>query len=514
MDVLLGIDTGTHTTKGVACLPDGTVVALARAEHGLTAAQPGTAEQDAERVWWRDFVAVARELLRQLPAGTIVQGLGVSGCGPCLVPVDRAGTPLRPAILYGIDTRASAEIDGLEREVGRDEIERWSGSRLSSQHVGPKLLWLMAHEPDIYARTDAVLTLNGFLVRRLTGESVVDRHQAAYFAPFVDFRAGRWDLRYARGRVDVRRLPRIVGSDEVVGHVGPDAAKETGLPMGIPVVAGSTDGIADAVGVGVAEPGDLMVTYGSGSIAMLVVGEPRGGPNLWTSGGAFPGEFVVVGGPSTTGSITTWFRRELARDLGADDPDSTRRAHAILSAEAETSGVGARGVMVLPFFSGERSPFSDPQARGMFAGLSLAHTRGDLYRAALEGAGFALRDTIDAITGTGASIRRIVAVGGGTASRTWPQIVSDILGRPQELPTQRAGAARGDAFLAGIAVGAVRERRDVTRWVGPTERVEPDAQAVAGYQALLPLYRHLYSQTAPAVHALVALAAAREGLQS
>jgi xylulokinase len=508
--VLLGIDSGTYSTKGVACLPDGTVLAQARAEHDVAVTRAGYAEQDADGVWWRDFSAVARELVGALPRGAEIAALGVSSCGPCLVPVDDQARPLRAGMLYGVDTRSDPQIAELERRIGRRAIIRLSGSSLTSQYVGPKILWILENEPDVYRRTAKFLTATGYLLLRLTGEAVVDQHHASYFAPYVDLRRGRWDLRHDDGRIDEGRLPRICWSDEVVGSVRGAASSETGIPAGTPVVAGSTDGLTEALSVGVTEPGDLMLTYGSAGIVMLVLDRPRPGRNLWLSAGAFPGEYVLAGGASTTGSITTWFRRELARELIQADAQTIGEAHAKLTDEAERSVVGAHGLLLLPYFSGERSPLSDSRARGVFAGLSLAHTRGDMYRAALEASGFAMRHTIEAMRSTGAPIGRAVAVGGGSESKLWLRIVSDIIGLPQEVPAFRIGASYGDAFLAGVGAGVIADRTSLaSEWMRPAGRVEPDRGNVARYDDLYGLYRELYGRTAGTVHALVAFEESR-----
>lgn len=502
MNILLGIDSGTSSTKGVATLDDGTVLAEARVEHGVSIPQPGFAEQDAEHVWWNDFAEVARRLMEQLPADARVAGLGVSACGPCLVPVDRAGRALRPGMLYGIDARSGPQIANLEATVGRRAISRLAGSRLTTQDVGPKILWLRDNEADVFRRTASFLTASGFLLLRLTGQSVVDRHHAAYFAPFFDLRRGRWDLRHANGDIEEKQLPRIAWSDEVVGSLTGAAAAATAIPVGTPVVAGSTDGMVEALSAGVHAPGDLLISYGSTSVAMLVLDRPRSGPNLWLSSGLFPGSHVLAGGPAATGSLTTWFRQQLAADIAQGDAQAVGAAHDTLMAEAAASVVGAHGLLLLPYFSGERSPIADPQARGVFAGLSLAHTRGDLYRVILEGSGFAVRHTVEAMRATGAPIQRIVAVGGG-ASRLGVRIVSDILGLPQEVPAVRFGAAYGSALLAGIGTGLVADSTNPgAGWIGARAVIEPEPANISAYNALYPLYRDLYRRTRATVHAL------------
>lgn len=506
MNVLLGIDTGTYSTKGVACLADGTIVAEARANHGIEVPHPGFAEQDADLVWWADVCLVARRLMALVPQGSRVIGLATSGTGPCLVAVDDDGRPLRPAMLYGVDARSGGQIAELEARIGRSTIARLSGCRITSQYVGPKILWLKQNEPELYERTARFLTATSYVIYRFTGSYVVDRHQASYFAPFIDLKRGRWDLRYADGLIAENQLPQLRWSHEVVGRIHREASRETGLPEGTPIVMGSTDGLAEALSVGVVAPGDLMITYGSAAVLMLVLGGHRLAPNMWSSAGAFPGDYVLAGGPASSGSITSWFRRELARELPQTGTEAIGEAHAALVGEAEKSDVGARGLLMLPYFNGERSPLSDPDARGILAGLTLSHTRGDIYRAILEAAAFATRHTMEQMQSAGATISRAVAVGGGSVSELWVQIVSDVTGVAQEVPRCRIGASYGDAFLAGLATGAITDKAKLRdQWVQVSRRVEPDPEAHDRYDRFYGLYRSLYGQTRRTAHALAKL---------
>ena len=502
-DVLMGVDVGTYSSKGVVCRADGSVLAEARVEHELSVPRPGFAEHDADGIWWHDFTVISRELTQALPAGTRVAAVATSACGPCLLPVDKSGRPLRPGILYGIDARAGSEIADLESRIGVREILRLSGTRLTSQSVGPKILWLQRHEPSVFASTARFLTATSYVVYRLTGEYTVDHHHSSYFAPFVDLRRGRWDLRFADGILSESALPEIRWSDETVGFVTPTAAAETGLLAGTPVAAGTTDGLAEAISVGVIRPGTLMVMYGSTLGLMVLLERLHRAPNLWLSEGAFPGEYVLAGGLSTAGAISAWFRRELARDLPQVSGAEIGAAYTTLSQEAKLSPIGSRGLLMLPYFSGERAPFNDPQARGVVAGLTLAHGRGDLYRSILEATALGVRHNLEEMRRSGAVITSVHAVGGGTSSRLWPQIVSDVTGLTQAIPARTTGASYGDAFLGGLAVGLVSERASLLRdWVQIVDQIEPDGDRAARYDDLYRLYRRLYGATRTIVHDL------------
>jgi xylulokinase len=207
----------------------------------------------------------------------------------------------------------------------------------------------------------------------------------------------------------------------------------------------------------------------------------------------------MAAGMSTTGSATTWFRDQLARDLGTDG------AYATLAEEAATSPPGANGLLFLPYLSGERTPLHDPDARGVFAGLSLAHDRGDLYRSLLEGTAYGIRQIVETMRESGAPIERVVAVGGGTTSRLWLEIVSSATGVSQSLPAQTVGASYGDAFLAGLAVGAVDGLAALDRdWVTIEDRVDPIPELTAVYDELFPLFGQLYRESRATVNRLAA----------
>ena len=503
-EVLVGVDIGTNSSKGVACRPDGTVLAEARAEHSVSLPRPGWVEHDADAVWWHDFCVIARQLMAALPPGSHVAAVSVSACGPCLLPVDRNGRPLRPGILYRVDTRASDQIKVLLDRYGSDDLLRLGGSKLTSQSVGPKIIWLRDNEPDVWSKTAHYLTATGYVVFRLTNEYVIDHHHSSYFGPFIDIRHGRWDLRYADGAVTEEQLPRIRWSNETVGTVTERAADECGLPEGTLVTAGSTDGLMEAVAAGLLGQGTLVINYAS--VMNLFVTTPRiaATRHLWLSEGLVPGEYVMAGGVATGGSLTSWFRKQFAREWPQETTSDVTLAHGALAAEAETSPPGSNGLLMLPYFNGEDTPFYDPDARGVIAGLSLGTTRGDVYRAIMESTALGIRHNLVEIRRSGVRIDRVRALGGGAITRLWPQIVSDMTGLKQEVPARTAGSAFSDAFLAGLATGLVAKDDLETNWIHIARLVEPDPTVGELYDRLYTMYGRFYKSTRTLVHELAA----------
>lgn len=465
--LVAGVDIGTRSTKGVLVdAADGSVVAETAVAHDVTFGDDGRAEHDAERVWWGDV----RDVLAILASQGAVDAVGLSSCGPCLVPVDDIGEPLRAGILYGIDTRAAALAEQLALPFG-------------SQSAWAKLLWVESREPEIADAAAGWLTANGFAAQRLTGERMIDHHQAAYFSP--GYADGEWDS-------GDRPMPALAWSGDIAGAVTSDAASATGIAAGTPVVIGSSDGATDPLGAGVAAGTTALVRFGS-TLGMTIVAtvDVPDIPGLWRTPGNRPGEVLLVGGLSAGGSITTWMREQFARELPHSDAGEIRAAHAALMAEAAAAPTGAGGVLTLPYFAGERTPFHDPGARGVIAGIGLGTTRGELYRSALEGTAYGLRQLLETATTGGIRIDRLRAVGGGVTGDLWVQIAADATGLPVDVVEPELGAPYGAARLAAEAVGAVTV--DAPSWAVVARTLEPRPAERplhdARYEAMRRLYR-------------------------
>lgn len=490
-EVYLGVDIGTSSSKGVIVDASGTVLASAVREHEVSRPAPGQVEMDA-RIWWEEFVSIARELVAASGGAGTVAAVGVSGMGPCVLVTDAAGHPLRPAILYGVDTRATAQIARLNQELGADAVLERCGSALSTQAVGPKLAWIAENEPEIFSAARRLFMPSSWLAWNLTGVYLLDQHSASQSTPLYDTGALAWYAPWAAQIAPKLDLPRLVWPGEVAGAVTSTAAAATGLPAGIPVIAGTIDAWSEAVSVGAQEPGDLMLMYGTTMFLVNTLDYRVTVPELWGTVGAFPGTRNLAGGMATSGAITGWLRDLLGS--GAESPLD----YGTLTELAAASPSGANGLLMLPYFAGERTPIADPDARGIIAGLTLEHTAGDLYRAALEATALGVRHNIEAIEAAGGDIRRIVGVGGGTQGGLWAQIVSDVTGRTQELHEVTIGASYGAAFLAATAVSDA----DIRVWNPLRSVVEPRAELTEDYNELYRLYRELYPATASIAHAL------------
>jgi len=505
-DLLIGIDIGSYSSKGVLCTGDGLVIAEAHTPHEILFPKPGYAEHDAEKVWWYDFCLLARGLAAKVSFGDRIVGVGVSGVGPCVLPVDEYGKPLRQAILYGIDNRSARQIEYLENVFSKEALLKFSGTRLTSQSAGPKILWIKENEPDIYNRAYKFVTSTTYIIHKLTGRFVMDMHTGSYFNPLFNISLRRWDNRFAGEIVEISKLPELGWSNEIAGKITTKAANETGLPEGVPVTFGAVDGLAEATSVGVIHPGDLMIMYGSTAGFYLPLKKPQPTEEFWLLAGAVKDQVAFGGGLATSGAATTWFRNHFGRDLLKSEAETGVNAYAALALEAAASPPGANGLLMLPYLSGERTPIFDPKARGIFAGLSLSHTRGDMYRALLEGTVYAIRMNIEAMQKAGADLFQIIAVGGGTFNDLWMQIVSDVCGISQIVPEKIIGACYGDAFLAGLAVGVVEDIEILKQvWVKNCKVIKADVAKKQIYDLHYELFIDLYKRSKETVHKLTDL---------
>ncbi len=494
MTCTLGIDIGTFESKGVLVDDTGRILAEARHPHKMIVPRPGWAEHRADEDWWGDVVRITRAIL-DTPGVSArdIACVATSAIGPCMLPVDAAGDPLMNGVLYGVDTRAAAEIDELTARIGVDSILARCGNALTSQSVGPKILWLKRNHPELFEKTAKILTSTSHVVFRLTGAHVIDHYTAANFSPLYDVTAQDWTTDLADDIVGPDRLPRLMWSTEIAGHVTDAAAAETGLLPGTPVTCGTIDAAAEAVSVGVRHAGDMMMMYGSTIFIIQVTADRVRDARLWYAPWLFPGAHASMAGLATSGTLTHWFRDQFAKEL----PPET--AFATLAEEAAASPPCAGGLLMLPYFSGERTPIHDPLAKGAFYGLNLTHTRGDMYRALLEGIAMGTAHVIDCYREVGQVPARILAVGGGTKNEVWLRATSDFGGVPQIVCEKTVGASYGNAFLAAVAVGAA-DPAEIETWNPAQRTVDPSGGADHGRHYAL--FRRLYDQTRGIAHDL------------
>ena len=440
---------------------------------------------------WRDAVSCGvHAVLRQ--AGTSacqVQAVGLSNMIGTITPLDARGLALRSAITY-YDTRSSAEAAWLMEQA--PEIPQVTGNRVMPGNTSlASILWIRRHEPGVYARTSTFAQTGTLLFRWLTGERRVDWTNASFMGLF-DFRAMKWSSEIA-GKVgfDLDKLAPVA-APHTTAPLTDAAATTLGLREGTPVALGGIDGAMSSLGVGAIHLGDAFDVSGTSEMIAVCLPEPVVCPELLARWHIVPGIWVLIGAISTPGAALRWFQNELFAP-GSQAPSQS--VYDAMTAEAEVSPPGANGVVFLPHMMGERAPIWDPHARGVFFGLSLSTRRGDMVRAIMEGAAYAMRHLIELIAErSGVRVRHVVTVGGAARNALWRQIKADVWNVEVATLKVREATALGAAMTAGVGARVYADYDEAVRQAAPVvdQVAEPDPHRHAGYEHTYRVYRRLY----------------------
>jgi len=480
MSILVGVDIGTTATKVVVVDDRWRVLGEARFEYPTSYPSDGAAEQDPQH-WWRAATAGIRTALAASgePASAVV-AVGVSSQAPSIVVLDARSRPLRPALLW-LDRRGQSECESHDAVA----VQAIAGNRLDSYYAAPKLAWLLRDEPLLREHVRHVVMANGYLVQRLTGELCVDSgHTGLSLLNDLDSRTWSSELADLWG-IPAQWLPSIAEPDTVVGTIHAAASSATGLVEGTPVVAGLVDGAAASVEAGIATIGDVCEMTGQSTVINAAVPQDRGRSDgsLSVMPYVVPGHHLAFGSMVSTGGILRWYREQFA--TGAD--------FAELDALADTAPLGGGGLLLLPYFLGERSPIWDSRVRGVLMGLSMSTTRADMVRAILEGTAYGLAHNLDELARLGVEPTALRVVGGGAAGSTWNQIKADVTGVRVQRSANAMGAPVGAAMVAAAGVGVVDDLTAVmaARSV-VTDTYAPDPDRHAEYRGYYQAYRRLY----------------------
>jgi len=477
---ILAIDLGTTEVKGGLVSLDGRLQGLARARCPIDVdTHAGRAEQSVAS-WWTATVDVVRSLHAASP-GAQVLAIVADGHGPTTAAVDRHGHPTRPAITW-LDGRAAAE---------QAELERASGLRGWALGVTPAALWIERNERQVAERTHWYLNTWEWLAHRLTGRAATS---------LVTGQVLPDDGILAAAGLPPDRLAPPIATGSILAGLAGEAATELGIAAGTPVVAGHVDAFSTFLGAGLRAPGDALDAGGTAGGFGVYVDREMVIPGTYCTPAPVPGLHIVGGAFAATGKALDWFRDGIVG--GGATTES-------LIAQAASTPPGADGLVFLPYLAGERSPIFDPDARGMFAGLSLAHDRGHLARAILEAAAFAIRHVAEPILAAGVSVRAMRVCGGPARSETWNQIKADVTGFPVEVPSVAETAVIGSAILGAVGIGV---HRDLVAAIGAMSRiertVEPRTELAATYERTFAAYRALHGATASILRPLFVRAAA------
>jgi xylulokinase len=487
MPLLLGLDIGTTSTIGILIDDRGGTVAVESRPVTFHSDHANWAEEDTEE-WWRNVGEICRALVAR--AGADIAAVGVTGMLPAVILLDEAGRPLRRSIQQN-DARATTELDAYRAAMAEPSFLSLAGTGYSQQLVGPKLMWLRAHEPEIFARAKHVLGASDYITSRLSGSPQVE-HNWALESGFVNIATGAYDQRLiGLAGIDPGLLPPIRKSHEIVGGITAEAARHTGLKPGTPVVAGCADHVASAFVCGAARNGDLVIKFGGAGDILLSSDAPVADRRLFIDYHIVPGLYFPNGCMAASGTFLNWIVRnwaggevEAARDAGMSIHQWLDRRAMEVPADCE--------LLFLPYVLGEKTPLMDPHARGTLIGLGLHHDLRHVWRAALEGVVFGFRHHVEVFAERGLAVSQVFAADGGAASDLWLQIAADVLQHPVTRIDRHPGSCLGAAFVAGMGVGLLKNWADIGRYVTAGRRFEPDPRAARTLDRKYGLWRESY----------------------
>jgi xylulokinase len=504
MSICLGIDVGTSGTKCLAISPEGRVLAAASANYGCAHPKPLWSEQDPED-WWTATVKVVRAVVKQAQKETLfkpadVAAIGLSGQMHGSVFLDKAGKVIRPALLWN-DQRTAAECDEIERRAGgRKKLIEMVANPALTGFQAPKILWLRNNEPKNFAKLAKVLLPKDEVRRRLSGEFATEVSDASGTL-LLDVVKRQWSKPLlAKLDLDASLLPECYESEEVTGTLTAETAKLLGLTTNCKVVGGAGDCAAGAVGNGIVKPGLLNTSIGTSGVVFVHSDQPQFDPQgrLHTFCHAVRGKWHMMGVTLAAGGSLQWFQDAFystpTKDGGKNGARKATVPFSTLAAEAAATPTGAEGLQFLPYLAGERTPHLDPNARGALIGLTLAHTRGHVVRAIMEGVTYSLRDSLAIIEGLGVPVKHIRTSGGGSKNPFWRQMQADVFGKPVSAMAADEGAAYGVALLATVGAGhykTVAEACEAT--VQTADAVKSDANAKKQYDKSFPIFQGLYA---------------------
>jgi len=502
---VLGIDGGTEAIRAGLFDLQGNLVASGVCSYQTYFPHPGWAEQDPD-AWWASLVVAVRACIHAAgvnPAEIIGVSADATTC--TLVPMRADGTVLRRALLW-MDVRASAQAARIF--ASEHAALRYCQAGVSAEWMPPKMLWLREHEPATYANTDLLLEYADWLVYQLTGRFTLNINTISqrWFYHLPD---GGWPTDFyatiGLPGIEAKFPAAILKIGEVAGLLSPTAAKQLGLPAGIPVATNGGDAFVGLLGLGVTAPGDLGVITGSSNVLSALSAQARHFPGVFGSfpSALIPGLHLIEGGQVSAGSILNWFKRNFGQGLEAEAAANQMSVYQLLDREAAQIPVGSEGLIVLDYFQGNRTPHTDSAARGTIWGLSLQSSRAHVFRALMEGIAYGMRDILETFARHHFSVARIIASGGATRSPLFMQIYADVLGMP--IYTTRCAEATllGSAVVAATGAGVYPSLAvAASAMVEIVGQYQPNAEHHSEYDFYMRHYQATYQQLKGLMHAM------------
>ena len=492
--LLLGIDIGTSACKVAILDLQGNVISQATKEYRVYYPASGFVEQNPNE-WWESVCAAIKESIMssKIDAGQIA-GIGIDGQSWSVIPINKKGDVLNNTPIW-MDTRAADICKETVNRLGADRIFGLSGNSFEPTYSTPKILWFKKNMPDVYNSTYKFLQSNSFIAFKLTGQISQDLSQG-YGIHSFNMNEGKWEDSFCEELgFDREKLPEIYQCHHVIGEVTGEAAAQTGLVKGVPVVAGGLDASCGTLGAGVIKVGQTQEQGGQAGGMSICLNSSIGHPKLILSFHVVPKLWLLQGGTVGGGGAIKWFKQELGAVEEMEARARGSNPFKVMDEEAEKIPVGSEGLIFLPYMAGERSPLWDKNAKGVFFGLGYNKTRAHMIRAVMEGCAFALQHNMKTAEEIGVGVEELVAMGGAANSRLWTQIKADITGKTIRVPTSDTATTLGAAILAGVGTGLYKSFEQAVRdTIVITRTHEPDMQAHARYKNNYEIYIELYEK--------------------
>ncbi len=495
MSCILGIDIGTTSTIGILISMPDRVLATASRPVSFSAPQTGWAEEDPEK-WWQNVCELIPELLASAAVSADrIDAIGITGMLPAVVLLDAQDRLLRPSIQQS-DGRCGREVEQIARDISEAEFIRLAGNGINQQLVAAKLRWLERHEANVFSRIATVFGSYDYVNWRLTGEKAVEQNWALE-AGFVELESLELSPRLIElAHIPGSAVPRKTASHEILGQVSEAGGAATGLRAGTPVVGGAADHIASAFAAGITSPGDVLLKFGGSTDILIATQEARPDARMFLDHHLIPGMYMPNGCMASGGSALNWFVETLAQAEAVTAKARSISPYQYLDELATSSPPGSDGVQIIPYFLGEKTPIHDADARGTITGLSLSHDLRHLWRALLEGFGYAFRHHVEVFNQIGHPTTRFLASDGGSRSSLWMQVCADILQQPIQTLSGHPGSCLGAAWVAAMGSGLTSDWGGVARFVSSDELFEPNPEHASLYDLGYHRFRDSYEALA------------------
>lgn len=482
----LGIDLGTSSVKIIIMNKNGQVIESVSKVYDVSYPKAGWAEQNPEDWWYSTKEGIKELLSRGKVKAEEINGIGFSGQMHGLVLLDEKNNVLMPAILW-CDQRTQKQCDYLNNEFGQDKLSKYTGNKALTGFTIPKVLWVKENRPEIYSKVAHMMLPKDYISFKLTGSYASDVSDASGTVMF-DVENRKWSKEILQLlEIDEAILPKVYESWEVIGKVSEEASKETGLSIQTIVTAGAGDQAAGAVGTGTVEAGILSVSLGTSGVVFACDDKfSVDKENRLHSFCHANGKWHQMGVMLSAAASLKWWADNVNSDIEGDVFEK-------LLSEAEQSPVGSNRLLFLPYLMGERTPHSDPNAKGSFIGLNITHKRGDMTRAILEGVCFGLRDSLEILQSLNIKVKEVRITGGGSNSRLWRQILADVFDLNVNMINSKEGSAYGATILAAVGCGLYSSVDEAChKLIDIKETIEPIKENVEKYNKIYNVYSSLY----------------------